>query len=301
MSARRLTVFILGTITLLSLVFLTANLSGLDIPVLKPSGEIASRQSRLIIFTVFLAAVVVMPVFVMLGLFAWRYRSGNKKPKRDSEWSSDKKLEIIWWGIPSLIIIVLCVVTYMTSHSLDPYKKIESNEQTLNVQVVALQWKWLFIYPDQKVATVNELTIPEETPVSFRITADAPMSSFWIPALGSQVYSMNGMTTQLNLIASDTGEFDGYNTNINGEGYSKMKFKVKSVSSQDFREWTSLHSGSMHTLDRVHFDELASPGTISAPMYMSLKEPDIFDYALSKYHEVKSDTNSSVDQKEGHH
>lgn len=253
-----------------------------DIPVLMPSGDIANQQRDLIIFTVALAGLVVVPVFFLLALFAHRYREGAKATYRP-EWADNKWLEIIWWGIPIIIIIVLSVVTYLTSHSLDPYRAIKSDKPALEVQVVALQWKWLFIYPEQGVATVNDLTIPVDRPVHFNLSADAPMSAFWVPALGSQIYSMNAMNSQLNLIANKQGVYKGYNTNINGEGYADMVFDVNVVDDRNFEQWTDLHSVSGHILDQSHLEELSQPSSISAPMYMKLADNNLYNSVIMKY------------------
>lgn len=254
-----------------------------NIPVLQPSGEVANKQRDLIIFTVALAGIVVVPVFTLLAFFAVKYREGNDKAKYKPEWADNKWLEIVWWGIPIIIILVLSVVTYLTSHSLDPYRPIESDKQPLKVQVVALQWKWLFIYPEQGVATVNDLTIPVNRPVHFSLSADAPMSAFWVPALGSQIYSMNSMNSQLNLIANEKGTFKGYNTNINGQGYSKMVFDVNAVDESEFDDWYKQHAASSHVLDKNHLEELVEPGLISAPMYMKLADEDLYDSVIMKY------------------
>src|SRR4051812_406278 len=158
-----------------------------NVDVLNPQGDIARQQRNLIAFTTALGMTVVVPVFIMLGLFAWKFREGNHKAKYRPEWDGNTWLEVIWWGIPILIILILSVVTWRTSHDLDPYKALDSKVKPVEVQVVALQWKWLFIYPEQKIASVNLLQIPEKTPINFTITSDAPMNSFWIPSLGSQV------------------------------------------------------------------------------------------------------------------
>ncbi len=254
----------------------------LYMPVLQPSGAIADQQLTLLIFTVVLSAVVVLPVFVMLVVFALRYREGNTRAKYTPEWSENKWLELVWWGIPIAIIVVLSVVTYLTSHSLDPYRAIESDNQTLEVQVVALQWKWLFIYPELGVATVNDLVIPVDRPVHFSLSADAPMSAFWVPALGSQIYSMNSMSSQLNLIADEAGTFQGYNTNINGEGYAEMTFEVNAVPDEEFAAWSEERSESGHVLDRAHYAELAQPSTMPDPMYMRLADTELYQYIVMK-------------------
>ena len=165
-----------------------------NIPVLEPRGTIAAHEKHLMLITVLLAGIVVLPVFGMLFAFAWRYREGNaRKAKYSPELAGNRAAETVWWLIPSIIILILSVVAWNSSHALDPYEPIASNVKPLNVEVVAMDWKWLFIYPDQRVASVNSLEIPVNTPVNFTITADAPMNSFWIPQLGGQIYAMPGM------------------------------------------------------------------------------------------------------------
>ncbi len=252
------------------------------IPVLMPSGEVGAQQRDLIVFTVMLAAIVVVPVFTLLVLFTMKYREGNNKAKYQPEWSENKTLEVIWWGIPILIIIVLSIVTWVTSHSLDPYKAIKSDKPALEVKVVALQWKWLFIYPEQGMATVNDLTIPVDRPVHFTLSADAPMSAFWIPDLGSQIYSMNAMSSQLNLIANKAGDYKGYNTNINGKGYANMKFDVHAVSDGEFDKWVmKAHSGKR--LTEATYETLAKPSTPDVPSYYHLADPAIYEKVIMKY------------------
>lgn len=265
------------------------------LPVLSPSGSIASQQRDLIVFTVVLALVVVVPVFVMLAVFAWRYRDGAKAHYQP-EWADNKKLEFIWWGIPIAIIILLSVVTYITSHSLDPYKPIQSTKPALEVQVVALQWKWLFIYPDQKIATINDLTIPAGRPVHFNLSADAPMSAFWVPALGGQIYTMGAMNSQLHLIADHQGVYDGYNTNINGQGYAKMTFKVNALSDEKFETWVKNFDGSNHVLNQMHFDEIRQPSIEPMPMYMRLEDQNLYHNIVMKQMNSTSDSK----QHEGH-
>lgn len=275
-------------------------LRGVDIPVLMPRGQVADGQQRLFIFTVVLSLVVIIPVFVMLTVFALRYREGAH-PKADykPEWDGSAKLEALWWGIPIAIIGVLSVVTWQTSHSLDPYKPIASDKKPLEVQVVALQWKWLFLYPEYEVATVNELPLPVDRPVHFSLAADAPMSAFWIPALGSQIYSMNGMDSQLNLIANKTGEYKGYNTNINGEGYAKMTFTAKVMPAVDFTSWTltapekAMKAGDM--IDESTYKMLAKPSVISEPQTYHLMDKNLYTTIVMKHmgHGQSSSTSSS--------
>lgn len=275
-------------------------LRGVDIPVLMPSGQVAEGQRKLFVFTVVLSLVVIIPVFVMLAVFALRYREGaHKKADYKPDWDGSTKLEALWWGIPIVIIGILSVVTWQTSHSLDPYKPIASDKKPLEVQVVALQWKWLFLYPEYEVATVNELPLPVDRPVHFSLAADAPMSAFWIPALGSQIYSMNGMDSQLNLIANKTGEYKGYNTNINGEGYAKMTFTAEVMPEVDFASWTltapekAMKAGDM--IDESTYKMLAKPSVISQPQTYHLMDKNLYSTIMMKYmgHGQSDSTHSS--------
>ena len=261
-------------------------LRGVTIDVLMPSGKIAAEQLKLLYFTLALSLLVVLPVFTMLGVFAYRYREGHDNDYRP-EWDGSTKLEALWWGIPIMIIAILSVVTWQTSHSLDPYKPIASDKKPLEVQVVALQWKWLFIYPEYKLATINELPLPVDRPVHFTLAADAPMSAFWIPSLGSQIYSMNGMSSELNLIANKVGEYDGYNTNINGEGYAKMTFKARVMPEVDFTSWTitapeKAEAAGDH-MDESTYNVLSKPSLMPKPQTYHLMTPDLYDTIVAKY------------------
>jgi cytochrome o ubiquinol oxidase subunit 2 len=252
--------------------------------VLNPKGEIASHQKSLLMFTLLLSAVVVIPVFFMLGLFAFKFREGKKKKSiYMPEWSGNKALETIWWGVPVAIIIVLAVVAWQTSHSLDPYRPIESSKKAIEVQVVALQWKWLFILPDYNVATLNYLPVPTGTPIHFTISADAPMSAFWVPALGSQIYAMNGMSSQLNLIADHDGVYKGYTTNINGAGYADMKFDVAAMPERAFKSELAVIANSDKTLDEHRYLHLVSPESVTARENYKLLDSDLYNHVILKY------------------
>lgn len=261
---------------------------GAHFPVLFPSGDIGRQERNLLVFTLALSLVVVVPVFAMLGIFAWKYREGARATYAPN-WASSIKLEALWWAIPIVIIGILSVVTWQTSHSLDPYRPISSSKKPLEVQVVALQWKWLFIYPEEGVATINDLTIPVDRPVHFSLTADAPMSAFWIPSLGSQIYSMNSMSSQLNLIANKAGVYKGYNTNINGDGYAKMTFNATVKAEKEFADWVKTYQNSGHELTKGHFDELVRPSVIPEPMRMKLIDHHFYDRVVMKYmHNTKN-------------
>lgn len=256
--------------------------NGKHIDVLQPSGEIANKQLGILQFALFLSALVVVPVFTLLIFFSIRYRAGNKKATYRPDWAENTWLEGLWWGIPIVIIGILGVITVQTSHGLDPYKPL-SGGKPIEVQVVALRWKWLFIYPDKNVATLNQLPIPLNKPVHFMLTSDAPMNAFWIPALGSQIYAMNGMESQLNLKATKTGNFTGYTTNINGEGYAKMTFTAKVMSESDFSKWMSTAAKSTDSLTMGKYDSLLQPSSDSSERTYRLANKKLFEYIIGKY------------------
>lgn len=250
--------------------------------VLQPAGDIAKSQLDLLLFTVFLSAIVVIPVFTLLIYFSIKYRAGNKKATYKPEWGENKWLEGLWWGIPIAIIGILGVTIYQTSHSLDPYKPLVGDDQ-LEVQVVALRWKWLFIYPEYGVATLNHLPIPLDTPVRFTMTADAPMSAFWIPALGSQVYAMNGMESQLHLNATKLGEYTGYTTNINGKGYAEMTFETRVTPTDEFERWAKTAKTSRNALTMNTYELLAEPKSDTSEQTYRLANAKLFSMIVDKY------------------
>ena len=283
-SNKKLTLAIIFAIAIILAVF-AFQFRGDNVAVLNPKGIISVAERNLIVFTVLLSLVVVIPVFFMTFYFAYKYREDNKsnvdyKP----DWDHSSIAETIWWGVPLILIIILSTVTYNSSHDLDPFKPIESNTAAVNVQVVAMQWKWLFIYPEYGVASVNYLPFPEGTPVHFDITSDAPMNSFWIPELGGQIYAMSGMNTQLNLMADKTGTFSGSSANISGKGFSKMRFTAESLSQADFDSWVDSARQSPDTLNYAAYDVLARPGEVKYPISYALASNDnIFHGAIMKY------------------
>lgn len=270
---------------------------GKDVAVLNPQGVIAAQQKELILFTLLLSGIVVLPVFLMLAVFAWRYRDTNPKATYTPDVEGNRGIEAIWWGVPVVIIGILSVVTWVSTHQLDPYKPLVSDVKALKVQVVALQWRWLFLYPEQHMATVNELIIPAGTPVNFEITADAPMSAFWIPSLGSQTYAMTGMSARLSLMADNPGTYRGTNTNINGTGYAKMDFKVSALKSREaFEKWARDYSGdAKHThMDLDVYENLAKPTDNSSIKYYHLHDKNLYTKVINKF------AHGGASQKEGH-
>jgi cytochrome o ubiquinol oxidase subunit II len=251
--------------------------------VLNPAGEIAAQERDLLLLTVVLGLLVIIPVYIMLFTFAWRFRESNKKAKYSPDVTGNRWLETIWWGIPGIIILTLSVITWNTSHSLDPHKSIEHSKAPLNIQVIALDWKWLFIYPQQKVASVNWVQLPVDTPVTFYITADAPMNSFWIPQLAGQIYAMPGMSTQLHLIADKTGSFEGSSANLSGKGFAGMRFTAKAGDDKEFANWLLTARHSPRTLDYAAYTTLAKPSQNDSVNLYSSVEPDLYDKVVLKY------------------
>jgi cytochrome o ubiquinol oxidase subunit 2 len=251
--------------------------------VLTPKGLIATQERHLMITATLLMLIVVIPVFVMTAAIAWRYREGNKNAKYTPDWDHHFGAEFTWWAIPSVIIAILAVITWQSSHQLDPFKPLAGSTKPLNVQVVALQWKWLFIYPDQHIATVNYLQLPEATPINFEITADAPMNSFWIPQLGGQIYAMAGMSTQMHLIADQTGTFEGVSANLSGRGFAGMKFQAKATTMADFNTWVDSVKKSQNKLDLTAYNHLAAPSVNNPRLSFSQPDEDLYDGIMMKY------------------
>lgn len=258
-------------------------LRGHDVAVLSPAGEIAEKQRSLIYFALGLSLVVVVPVFAMTFAFAWKYRESNKKAEYRPDWDGSKLAETIWWGVPIILITILSVVTWRSTHALDPFKKLESTTPAMDVQVVALDWKWLFIYPNDNVASVNYARIPVDTPVTFHITSDAPMNSFWVPKLGGQIYAMSGMTTNLNLIAEVAGKYNGSSANISGKGFADMRFVVEATRRSDFDAWTSGLRQRAPYLDDGVYAELSKQSIPEATIEYGSVRPGLYDTIVAKY------------------
>ena len=255
-----------------------------NVAVLHPAGEIGQKEKQLIDLTVGLSVIVVVPVFALTIFIAWRYRETNPRPKKyEPEWDHSRKLESIWWGVPGAIILLLSVVTWVTSHSLDPYRPLDSTKKPLNVQVVAMDWKWLFVYPDLHVASVNMLHLPVATPINLQVTSDTVMNSFWIPSLGGQIYAMPGMATQLHLLANKSGEFYGSPANISGRGFSRMTFTARATSQTEFNNWVVKAQQSNNNLDMAAYNQLARPSMGHAVQSYSPVQDDLFNVLVMKY------------------
>jgi cytochrome o ubiquinol oxidase subunit 2 len=249
------------------------------IAILAPKGQIGLQERNLLLVLQGIMLLVVIPVYLFTFIFSWKYSAQNKNAKYDPDLVDNKVAEYFWWGIPTVLIIVIAILTYIKTDELDPYKPIASDKKTKTIQVVALQWKWLFIYPEEQIATVNFLQIPVGTPVRFEITADAPMNSFWIPHLGGQIYAMPGMKTVLHLIGDQVGDYRGSSANLSGVGFSGMSFTTRVSTEEEFENWVGTAKQSAKTLD---YKELAKPSTKN-PVEMIEYDAGLFDRILMKY------------------
>jgi len=222
---------------------------------MNPQGPIAEAQNDHFWFVVILTLVVVLPVIVLTPLLLWRYRyRGNAV--YHPHWGNSRWLDIMIWGVPFIIVIILAVVLWRKTHELDPYRPIASDKPPLQVQVVGFDWKWLFIYPEQGIATMGQLVLPEDRPVAFHLTSAATLQTFFIPALGSQIDVMNRMVTQLHLQANNTGQFQGKNMQYNGEGFHHQRFTTRVVDDAQFDDFVSAAQQQGQALDRQLFNEL---------------------------------------------
>lgn len=248
-------------------------LSGCDMVVMSPSGDIAVQQRDLIIISVILMLLIIIPVICLTLFFAWRYRQSNTSAPYAPEWNHSSRLEVVIWAAPLTIVIALGSITWISTHKLDPYRPLDRIDagrsvpvgtKPLTVEVVALDWKWLFFYPDLGIATVNEMAAPVDVPIDFKITASSVMNSFYIPALAGQVYAMPGMQTRLHAVINKPGEFDGLSANYSGAGFSHMRFKFHGLDGQEFENWVGKVRAQGTALNRNTYLALEKP---------SLKEP----------------------------
>lgn len=272
-----------GIFILAGVVFFGWLVSSSSVPVLQPKGTIAEGQKDLIVTATLLSLIVVLPVFVLTAFISWKYRAGNTKAKYTPDWDGHRGLESLWWGVPLVLIIILSVIIYKSSHEFDPFKPLEADAKPLNIQVVALQWKWLFIYPEQGIASVNFLQFPEDRPINFDITSAAPMNSFWIPSLGGQVYAMSGMSTKLHLMANEPGDYRGSSANISGEGFAGMNFTARASSEAEFEQWAASIRNMPRVLTMDEYRVLAKPSQNKEPLYFASSEPDLYSSIINGY------------------
>ncbi|NTJ61637.1 ubiquinol oxidase subunit II [Agrobacterium rhizogenes] len=265
-------------------------LAGCNMVVLAPSGDIAVQQRNLIAISTVLMLLIIVPVIALTLFFAWKYRQSNTSATYEPEWHHSTKLELVIWSAPLAIIIALGSVTWISTHKLDPYRPLDRIDATrsipadvkpLNVEVVALDWKWLFLYPDQGIATVNELAAPVDTPINFKITSSSVMNSFFVPALAGQIYAMPGMETKLHAVINQAGEYQGFSANYSGAGFSNMRFKFHGFSQADFDEWVKKVRSEGNRFGRFEYLKLEQPSEKDPVQYFSSLAPKLYDAILN--------------------
>lgn len=272
------------------LLSLAVFLSGCKSIVLSPAGDIAKQQANLVVVSTVLMLLIIIPVMALTAWFAWRYRASNTEATYDPEWHHSTAVELGIWTAPLLIVIALGAVTWITTHTLDPFRPIarisaaqplNKDVKTLRVQVVAMDWKWLFIYPDYGIATINELAAPVDTPIKFEITATTVMNAFYVPALAGMIYAMPAMQTELNAVINEPGNYEGFSANYSGAGFSGMKFRFHGLSQQDFDAWIKQNKDAGGKLDRPTVQVLEKPSEREPVRRFGDVEPNIYHAILN--------------------
>ena len=250
-----------------------------------PKGPVGESERFVILAALGLMLIVLIPVFVMAIWFPLAYRDSNTKATYMPKWSHSTIIDVFMWGVPLAIVAVLAVLAWTRTHSLDPYKPIPSAHKPINIEVVSMDWKWLFIYPDENIATVNEITFPVNVPVSFKLTSETVMASFFIPQLGSQIYAMAGCQTRLHLMADEPGTYMGHNQQLTGRGFANMHFKVHAVSRKEFQSWVHKIRQSPEKLDMDRYAKLAEPNDGYFPVtYFASVTPNLFEHIRRRFH-----------------
>lgn len=277
---------------IIALLPVLALLGGCNAVVLNPSGDVALQQRDLVIISTILMLLIIIPVMVLTALFAWHYRQSNTSARYEPDWDHSTHLELIIWAAPLLIIICLGAVTWMATHMLDPFRPLSrtapgqavtQTTKPLNVQAVALDWKWLFIYPDYGIATVNEMAAPTGQPIHFRISASSVMNAFYVPALAGMIYAMPGMETQLHAVINKPGTFKGFSANYSGAGFSEMRFQFLGLDKAGFDKWVAgvKASGGDH-LGRTEYLELERPSQAVPVKKFPTIDPDLFRLIVNR-------------------
>ncbi|KQT53173.1 hypothetical protein ASG43_19170 [Aureimonas sp. Leaf454] len=263
--------------------------AGCNLVVMSPSGDVADRQSQLIVASTILMLIIIVPVIAATLLFAWRYRASNKSATYDPDWHHSTGLEVLIWTAPLMIIIALGALTWISTHLLDPYRPIErldaarpvtAEMKPLTVEVVALDWKWMFLYPELGIATVNELAAPVDRPIAFKLTSAAIMNSFFIPTLAGQIYAMPGMETKLHAVINKPGIYDGFSANYSGAGFSKMRFKFHGLDEAGFDQWVAKVRAEGGTLDRARYLEVEKPSEGEPVHHYATVDPSLYEAIL---------------------
>ena len=274
-----------------ALALMAVSLTGCDWIVMNPLGDIARQQTQLILTSTFLMLLIIVPVIALTIFFAFRYRQSNTKAEYAPDWDHSTRLELVIWGAPLLIIIALGTITWISTHKLDPYRPLDridaqrpvpAGVKPLVVNVVALDWKWLFVYPEQGIATVNELAAPVDRPIEFRITSSNVMNAFYVPALAGMIYAMPGMETKLHAVINHPGTYDGMSSNYSGAGFSGMRFKFLGLSDGDFDKWVETNRESGQDLSRDAYLKLEQPSEREPVRRYGKVDSGLYEAALNR-------------------
>ncbi len=293
---------VFGLVIALEVIVVTALIFHVNnFAVFNPKGPIAGEQLSLILFSAAFLTAIAIAALILLYFFAWKYRETNENATYDPNVSQGKIFAFGIWAIPSLFMIILVFVMLPATHKLDPRKLLVSDVKPLTIQVVAMRWKWVFIYPEQHIATVNFIQIPTNTPIVFQLSADeSPMSSFWIPNLGGQLYAMTGHVNTLNMLAEKPGDYPGSSAEINGAGFAGMKFVAHADSQENFDEWVNKVKRSPDILDSSEYSKLLKPSEYNQAAYYAIAQTNLYDTMLSKYnggHSRMGNTHSAMEHK----
>jgi cytochrome o ubiquinol oxidase subunit 2 len=264
-----------------------AILPGCSMVVLDPAGHVAAQEARLLVISTLLMLLIIVPVIVLTLVFAWRYRSSNTQAPYEPDWDHSIQLELVIWSAPLLIIIALGALTWIGTHTLNPYRPLDTHSaapavEPLDVQVVALDWKWLFIYPKLGIAVVNEVAAPVDVPVRFSITSASVMNSFFVPALAGQIYAMPTMDTKLHAVINQPGAYEGFSANYSGAGFSNMRFRFLGMSAADFERWVQQARASGQALSRDAFLQLERPSEREPVRPFGAVAPGLFDAVVNR-------------------
>ncbi|WMC18841.1 MAG: ubiquinol oxidase subunit II [Enterobacteriaceae bacterium PSpicST2] len=258
--------------------------SSAPIFLIKPKGDISLLEKKLILTSILLMLIIIAPVLFLTILFFNKYKNINKN-KYNPNWCNSNKIEFLIWIIPISIIFILGLITFKTTYELDPYKNIINFNKPIKIEVISLDWKWLFIYPEENIATINEIYFPKNTPIDFKITSNSVMNSFFIPKLGSQIYSMAGMKSKLHLISNESGNYEGFSSNFSGKGFSGMKFNVVvTENNYDFYKWIKLIKNSKNSiLTYEKFNFINKQSENNSIEYFSKVKKNLFNKIISNF------------------
>jgi len=258
-------------------------LSACNRGILDPVGPVGAQEKQLLINSTAIMLAIIIPTMIATIAFAWWFRRGNTKAEYRPDWEYSGAIEMVVWAIPALTVMLLGGIAWIGSHDLEPSKPLPSKSPALKVDVVSLDWKWLFIYPDFGIATVNQLVVPAGTPVSFRLTSATVWNSFFVPQMGSMIYTMPRMATRLNLEADKPGVYNGLSSHFSGEGFPGMQFKVQALPPNQFARWAQSAHGSALKLDGSGYAQLLKPTSYVKPMTYGAVMPGLFDAIVANH------------------